>query len=88
VHDVPGVTRDRHYGEGRLGARAFIAIDTGGFEPRAAEGIFVEMARQAEQAMIEADAIVFVVDGRSGLSPSDRDIAKNCVGWRLRSFLR
>ena len=34
VHDLPGVTRDRHYGEGRQGARAFIAIDTGGFEPR------------------------------------------------------
>jgi len=75
VHDVPGVTRDRHYGEGRLGARAFIAIDTGGFEPRAAEGIFVEMARQAEQAMVEADAIVFVVDGRAGLTPGDRAIA-------------
>jgi GTP-binding protein len=76
VHDVPGVTRDRHYGEGRLGARAFIAIDTGGFEPRAPEGIFVEMARQAEQAMVEADAIVFLVDARSGLTPSDRAIAE------------
>jgi len=76
VHDVPGVTRDRHYGEGRLGARAFIAIDTGGFEPRAPEGIFVEMARQAEQAMVEADAIVFLVDGRAGLTPGDRAIAE------------
>jgi GTPase len=87
VHDVPGVTRDRHYGEGRLGARAFIAIDTGGFEPRAAEGIFVEMARQAEQAMIEADAIVFVVDGRSGLSPSDRDIAEKLRRLEAPVFL-
>lgn len=76
VHDVPGVTRDRHYGNARLGSRSFIVIDTGGFEPRAAEGIFVEMARQAEQAMAEADAIVFVVDGRAGLSPSDREIAQ------------
>jgi len=76
VHDVPGVTRDRHYGEGRLGARAFIAIDTGGFEPRAPQGIFVEMARQAEQAMVEADAIVFLVDGRAGLTPGDRAIAE------------
>jgi GTP-binding protein len=75
VHDVPGVTRDRHYGEGRQGARAFIAIDTGGFEPRSPQGIFVEMARQAEAAMVEADAIVFVVDGRSGLTPGDRAIA-------------
>jgi len=76
VHDVPGVTRDRHYGEGRHGARAFIAIDTGGFEPRSPQGIFVEMARQAEQAMVEADAIVFVVDGRAGLTPGDRAIAE------------
>ena len=51
VHDVPGVTRDRHYGEGRAGGKAFIAIDTGGLEPRAPEGVFVEMARQAEQAI-------------------------------------
>jgi GTPase len=76
VHDVPGVTRDRHYGEGRLGERAFIAIDTGGLEPGAAEGIFVEMARQAEQAIAESDAVVFVVDGRSGLAPADRLIAE------------
>ena len=47
VHDLPGVTRDRHYGEGRQGERGFIAIDTGGFDP-GAEGVFVEMARQAE----------------------------------------
>jgi GTP-binding protein len=76
VHDVPGVTRDRHYGEGRLGERAFIAIDTGGLEPAAAEGIFVHMARQAEQAIAESDAVVFVVDGRSGLAPADRLIAE------------
>ena len=76
VHDVPGVTRDRHYGEARHGPRAFIAIDTGGFEPRSPQGVFVEMARQAEQAMVEADAIVFVVDGRAGLTPGDSAIAE------------
>jgi GTPase len=86
VHDVPGVTRDRHYGEGRAGSRAFIAIDTGGFEPRT-PGIFAEMARQAEQAMVEADAIVFVVDGRSGLAPSDRDIAEKLRRLRSPVFL-
>jgi GTPase len=75
VHDLPGVTRDRHYGEGRAGDRSFIAIDTGGFEPRAHEGIMVEMARQAEQAIAEADAVVFLVDARAGLTPGDRDIA-------------
>jgi GTP-binding protein len=75
VHDMPGVTRDRHYGEGRLGERAFIAIDTGGMEP-GAEGIFVEMGRQAEQAIAESDAVVMVVDGRAGLTPGDRAIAQ------------
>jgi GTPase len=87
VHDVPGVTRDRHYGEGRQGARSFIAIDTGGFEPRAPEGIFVQMARQAEQAMVEADAIVFIVDGRAGLAPGDRDIAQKLRRLKTRVFL-
>ena len=76
VHDLPGVTRDRHYGEGRVGEQAFIAIDTGGLEPGAESGIFVEMARQAEQAIAEADAVVFVVDGRAGLMPGDRAIAQ------------
>jgi GTP-binding protein len=75
VHDLPGVTRDRHYGEGRHGERSFIAIDTGGFEPGSAEGVFVEMARQAEQAIAEADAVLFLVDARAGLAPGDRNIA-------------
>jgi GTP-binding protein len=75
VHDVPGVTRDRHYGEGRLGERGFIAIDTGGLEP-GAEGIFIEMGRQAEQAIAECDVVVLVVDGRAGLTPGDRAIAQ------------
>ena len=83
VHDLPGVTRDRHYGEGRQGSRAFIAIDTGGLEPTAQEGIYAEMARQAEQAMAEADAVVFLVDARAGLTPGDRQIA-----WpKLRALL-
>jgi len=87
VHDVPGVTRDRHYGEGRQGERAFIAIDTGGLEPSAQEGIFVEMARQAEQAMAEADAVVFLVDGRAGLTPADRQIADRLRRLSSRVFV-
>jgi len=74
VHDLPGVTRDRHYGDGRLGGRPYLVIDTGGLEP-AAEGVYVEMARQAEQAIAESDAVIFVVDGRAGLTPGDRAIA-------------
>jgi GTP-binding protein len=76
VHDVPGVTRDRHYGEGRLGSRSFIAIDTGGLEPAAPDGIFTQMARQAEAAMVESDAVIFIGDARAGLTPGDREIAE------------
>ena len=79
VHDLPGVTRDRHYGEGRIGERGFIAIDTGGLQltdaPTVDAGIFAEMARQAQQAIAESDAVVFVVDARAGLTPGDRAIA-------------
>jgi GTPase len=87
VHDLPGVTRDRHYGEARHGERSFIAIDTGGFEPGTAEGIFVEMARQAEQAIAEADAVLFLVDARSGLAPGDRKIADQLRRLRTRVFV-
>jgi len=76
VVDVPGVTRDRHYGEGRLGARGFIVIDTGGLEPGADAGVTREMARQAEQAIAEADAVVLLVDARAGLTALDRTIAE------------
>ncbi|MDP1605367.1 MAG: ribosome biogenesis GTPase Der [Rhodocyclaceae bacterium] len=76
VADQPGLTRDRHYGHGRLGDRAFLVIDTGGFEPQATEGIVHEMARQAEAAIAEADALLFIVDCRSGLLSQDRVIAE------------
>ena len=75
VHDLPGLTRDRHYGRGRVGDKPFIVVDTGGFEPVAKEGILSEMARQARVAIAEADVIVFVVDARAGLSPQDKRIA-------------
>jgi len=76
VADQPGLTRDRHYGHGRLGDRAFLVIDTGGLEPQATEGIVHEMARQAEAAIAEADALLFIVDCRVGLTPQDRVIAE------------
>ncbi|MEE1653780.1 ribosome biogenesis GTPase Der [Brachymonas sp. G13] len=76
VADFAGLTRDRHYGNGRQGRREFIVIDTGGFEPDAGTGsIFREMARQTQQAVAEADVVVFVVDAREGLSAQDHDIA-------------
>ena len=75
VADFPGLTRDRHYGNGRMGDRPFLVVDTGGFEPTARDGIMVEMAQQAEQAIAEADVLVFIVDGRAGLTAHDREIA-------------
>ncbi|MCL2524698.1 MAG: ribosome biogenesis GTPase Der [Betaproteobacteria bacterium] len=75
VADQPGLTRDRHYGHGRLGDKPHLVVDTGGFEPLVKDGILREMARQTEQAIAEADAVIFVVDGRAGLTPHDMEIA-------------
>ena len=75
VADFPGLTRDRHYGNARLGKREFIVIDTGGFEPDAESGIYKEMAKQTRQAVAECDVVVFVMDARAGLSAQDHDIA-------------
>jgi GTP-binding protein len=75
VHDMPGMTRDRHYGRGRIGSKPYLVVDTGGLEPVAREGIMAEMARQTLQAIDEADAIIFMVDARAGLTPQDKVIA-------------
>ncbi|HTY99659.1 MAG TPA: ribosome biogenesis GTPase Der, partial [Rhodocyclaceae bacterium] len=75
VADMPGLTRDRHYGHGRVGDKPFLVVDTGGFEPTAKDGIVHEMARQAEAAIAEADVLLFMVDGRAGLTPQDKAIA-------------
>ncbi|CAG1002764.1 GTPase Der [Burkholderiales bacterium] len=75
VHDLPGLTRDRHYGRARQDDREFLVVDTGGFEPVAKDGILREMARQAEAAIAEADVVLFLVDGREGLVPQDSRIA-------------
>ena len=87
VIDVPGATRDRHYGEGRLGGRPFLAIDTGGLEPDTNEGIFVHMARQTEQAIVEADAVIFVTDARAGLTPGDRAIAERLRRVQAKTWI-
>ena len=86
VADFAGLTRDRHYGQGKQGKYDYIVIDTGGFEPDATSGIFKEMAKQTRQAVAEADVVVFVVDARAGVSAQDHEIAnylrrlgKQCV---------
>jgi GTP-binding protein len=75
VADFAGLTRDRHYGNARQGRHEFIVIDTGGFEPTAESGIYMEMAKQTRQAVAEADVVIFVLDARGGLSAQDHDIA-------------
>ena len=75
VADQPGLTRDRHYGIGRVGDRDYLVVDTAGFDPVAKDGIMHEMARQAEQAIAEADVLLFLVDGRAGRTPHDEHIA-------------
>lgn len=75
VADFAGLTRDRHYGTGRIGHKPYILVDTGGFEPLIDSGVMYEMARQSEQAIYESDAIIFMVDGRGGLTPQDKIIA-------------
>jgi GTP-binding protein len=76
VADFAGLTRDRHYGNGKQGDHEFIVIDTGGFEPDAASGIYKEMAKQTRQAVAEADVVLFVVDARAGISAQDHEIGK------------
>jgi len=76
VADFAGLTRDRHYGNGKQGDHEYIVIDTGGFEPDAASGIYKEMAKQTRQAVAEADVVLFVVDARAGISAQDHEIGK------------
>ena len=75
VADLPGLTRDRHYGRGAIGDFPFLVVDTGGFEPLVDTGILAEMARQTMLAIDEADVVIFLVDGRQGLTPQDKVIA-------------
>ena len=75
VADFAGLTRDRHYGEGRVGDTPFIVVDTGGFEPVAKTGILHDMAKQTEQAIAESDVVIFLVDARAGLNAHDQEIA-------------
>ncbi|MCX7634512.1 MAG: ribosome biogenesis GTPase Der, partial [Syntrophales bacterium] len=74
VIDEPGATRDRNYADGDWNGKTFLLVDTGGFEPAAEERILVQMREQTTLAMEEADAIIFLMDVRSGVMPADRDI--------------
>jgi len=87
VADFAGLTRDRHYGDAKHGGREFIVIDTGGFEPDKPTGIVAMMAAQTKAAVAEADAVIFVVDARNGVSGQDHDIARYLRGANKRVLL-
>jgi GTP-binding protein len=74
VLDTPGVTRDRNYGEVSWRGRGFVVVDTGGFEPLAAEGIGARVREQASLAIEEADAVVLLFDGQDGCTPDDMEL--------------
>ena len=76
VADMPGVTRDRQYGDGKVGDRPYIVIDTGGLSGED-EGIETLMQSQVYQAMQEANIILFLVDGRGGITGHDQTIAQH-----------
>ncbi len=73
VHDLPGVTRDRNYGAAEWGGKRFLVIDTGGFEPEAQSALKKQVQEQTRLAIEEADAILFLFDGKAGLHPLDRE---------------
>lgn len=76
VEDTPGVTRDRIYADGEWLTHSFTLIDTGGIEPMREDIISKQMRRQAELAIETADVIIFIVDGREGLTAADVEVAE------------
>ncbi len=75
VADVPGFTRDRQYGFGKLGSRPYVVVDTGGLDG-STTGLMGEMAKQTLRAIEECHAAILLVDGRAGLNTADHDIAE------------
>mgnify|MGYP001413718198 FL=1 len=86
VIDEPGATRDRNYMDCVWHDKAFTLIDTGGFEPTTEERILVQMREQTNLAIEEADVIIFLMDGRDGLTPSDTEIARQLRGRGKKVF--
>jgi GTP-binding protein len=75
VEDFPGVTRDRNYARVTRFERPFTLVDTGGFEPASEDHLLTQMREQSQLAVEEADIIIFLLDGREGLTPADREVA-------------
>lgn len=75
VEDTPGVTRDRIYAEAEWNGIKFDLIDTGGIEPDSKDIILSQMREQAQMAMDMADVILFIVDGKDGITTADEEVA-------------
>jgi GTPase len=86
VIDEPGATRDRNYADCDWNDHPFTLIDTGGFEPASSVEILVQMREQTKLAIEEADLIIFLMDGREGLTPSDQEIARLLRMTEKRAF--
>ena len=84
--DQPGATRDRNYTEASWNGKAFTVVDTGGFEPVSTEKILIQMREQTTLAMEQADIIIFLMDGKEGLTPSDQEIAKLLRSYKQPVF--
>src|SRR5512136_2450054 len=84
--DQPGATRDRNYAEAAWNGKAFTVVDTGGFEPVSTEKILIQMREQTILAMEQADIIIFLMDGKEGLTPSDQEIAKLLRSYKQPVF--
>jgi GTPase len=76
VHDLPGITRDRNYGPAEWSGKKFLLIDTGGLDSEAEEGLEERVQEQSRTAISEADVILFLLDGKGGLNPIDRQAIK------------
>src|SRR5262245_41077487 len=87
VHDRPGITRDRNAARAEWSGRNFMLVDTGGFLPAAAQGRDALVRRQAEIAIDRADAVLFMVDAKTGPTDLDRAIARNLRRHGKRALL-
>ena len=87
VDDVPGVTRDRNVAECDYQGHVFQLMDTGGLDPSASEGMVAQIKHQSELAIREGDILIFLMDGRAGLTPMDEEIALLLRGMKKPVFL-
>lgn len=87
VDDVPGVTRDRNYADAQYRNRPFRLVDTGGLEPSASEGMMALIRRQSELAIAEADILILLMDGRTGVMPQDQEVIRLLRGTTKPLFV-